>query len=307
MFRRRDPVARDLQATFGVKAARLYDQPGDTDAKVALQSALAMTRVPGVDGPLMAHLIGDEIYSLVTGEIEQMPSVLSTDREGEYLRVMLGAALQSERRWALSGAQLDELTARLNLVPGGWRLDAMTGLRYWMASLVALPAPVRAVAAELHAVSSAFAWRAAVRMERFLDRPMPGLPYAAQAVALEALVDGLPARLTASWARGGVNAALDGYVNGLAIGMWDAITRGSGPLTDELVLRAAGHGVIGLRPVGTEIPQAVETRLRLEEELEGLRVTVRDVGASHATQVIEEGIDALLARHEYVMSRLFTI
>lgn len=309
MFRRRDPIARDIQVTFGPKVARLYEQAHDVDMKVALQSALAMTKIPGINGPEMARLLSFEIYRVTTSEIEHMPPMLSTNRESEYLRVMLGTALKAEQRWLLTGSRLQNLMGRLDLVPAGWRLDAMTGLRYWIGSLIGLPAPIRAFAAELHTVAAAFAWRTAVELERSLGRPMPGLPYAVQAVALDALTEHLPDRFAHGWWQNGVEEALNGYANGLAIDAWAAMQRETATaytLFDAMVARSVRHGVVGLRPVGIEEIDAVALHLDLELVLDFMRQQVQELGIPHLVQVADQGTDALIHQHEYVMSRLFT-
>lgn len=303
MFFRKDQTEVEINRVFGKSIANSYkkSRTGDLYIKVGLLTALKMTKTYPISTPFLQPLIKDELENLMNSEDAKSSNVLLA---------LVGAGASAYARWNLSDTPIPTRLRRLKHVPPGWRMDALSGSRFWMASLIGKPAPVRAWLVEIYASAAALGWDAAVKFETSYGAPIASLPFALQALAINGFCYGLidEARQLPSSLELAIPIALEGYAEGLPQNLWQRIIDdSSGSILPQYYDALAKYWNEDGNPVLDELGAkcGVELMMEANSTLAALIITSTDFGRRYAHAIDEKWEIALLENEPLLFSGIF--
>ena len=310
MFFNRDRTELAIEETLGKTVAGAYRQAKANDPLLehALIAAFRMANLFPEGAQVLKPLLREELEYLI--------NLSTSNTTGSSAAVVLiGAAASAYGRWSLIPvpASVPIRLRRLNLIPAGWRFDALSGLRYWSPSLFGQVPPLKAWMTDLYTISAALSWDAAVKIETWIEFDIPGLTYALQAIALDSIVKTLvnseqilPAALTMA-----LPLVLNGYADGLAKNIWvnilNDVSSSISPTStyNALALRATAHGIKNIEPFETDSEKAPEFHADLEDFLSELVEEAIEFGKKYSQLINRNSEDRLLQSEFFIFSAIF--
>jgi hypothetical protein len=306
MFWRRDKTEMDVKDVFGLEIAKEFRRSKLHDPVMhnSILTALKMIFIIPKNKDHITPIIREEIIRLIKDQ--------RTSANGSgSLVVAVGAGYNSYRNWGMARVPFRALNDRIGFVPAGWRMEALSGLRYWIASLTGEPVPIKAYMADIFTLSATMAWDASIKIESIIGKYVVGLPYSLQAIVIEAMVEGIikdAAQISATLQKA-AEAAVEGYANGMPLKIWSNIVDWSNTTYnyyDALAILSKGHGIMGISELGVDIENAVDTHLDIETELKLLRENATEFGIKYNLLRSQESFDDLLEHHSYILSSIST-
>ena len=267
---------------------------------LALTTALKMTKLFPISTPFLQPLVKEEIENLTA----------SSSISGTKL-ALISAGASAYERWNLTSTPVPTRLQRLQYVPAGWRMNALSGSQFWMASLIGQPAPVRAWLIDLYSYAAALGWDATTKLESSLDSPVPALPFAFQALALNNLINSIK-NSTYNLPYGLKQAlpiALEGFLEGIADRLWErTISQCAGPATpkcyDALVAIWNTKEQSPIEPMGYNCKSDIIMVSNAEiGELVTKSLRIGELYAKHASSKQEE---SLMRNEPLVFSGIFS-
>lgn len=308
MFFNRDRTETAISKALGKTVAGAYKQLKNNDLafEPTMTALLRAINIFPEGTNLVKTIFQEELENLMTS---------ANRTEAGAAVMMIGAAAGAYERWSIVHLPVSVPTRlqRLRLVPAGWRFDALTGLRYWLPSLIGEIAPVRAWMTDLYLSSAALSWDAAVKIENWIEFEIPALPYALQALALDSMISALNSteKPLPGLLQRALQLASNGYADGLSKDMWKNISAdartSTGSHYNALALRAGKHGIVGIEPFETTSDGAIETHLALEDFLNELLNDSLEFGKQYSHLADEDRQEHLMRCESFIFSTIFAL
>lgn len=216
MFFGKDKNQKLISDVFGKNMGMFYKDSKDEGSYFAAGLLIAVNMVKAYPeaSNLMKEILLEEIENLSTAV-----------KDSKTFLILLNSASIAYAHWAMTSTPILTRLERLKYVSPGWRMDALSGVQYWMSSIMNRPAPVRAWLVDLYCTSAALAWDATVEIESEFTYSVPALPYAFQALAINGLIHGikLEKQTMPLYLEEALELALGGYANGFPQNLWGNI------------------------------------------------------------------------------------
>lgn len=178
------------------------------------------------------------------------------------LPLMIGTGLAAYDRWNLCSSSFESRLERLRRVPPGWRLEAISGSRFWATTMLGHPAPVRAWLVELHASAAALAWDTAMHLELKLGQQLDGLSYSLHALALASLINSL--QKSEEWQSIYLKMAIEMIFKEYASGIAKNILQVTEGYYNPLIEYSIEHGLPGAEILDVyDAPKQMESRTQI--------------------------------------------